>query len=100
MYCNDVLNFSITDDLHDADYYKLLALKRIIMKLPFIEELRYVYILFVHKQSIPLGKYCNVLDSVQRTQRIKINIVPHEKNLTPSINSVAHICNNAQLAAI
>ena len=38
MYCNYVLYFSITDDLHDAD--KLLALKRIIMKLPFIEELR------------------------------------------------------------
>ena len=37
-----------------------------------------MYILCVHKQSIPLGKYCNVLDSVQRTQCIKINIVLQE----------------------
>ena len=38
MFCNDVLYFSIRDDLHDAD--KLLALKRFIMKIPFIEKLR------------------------------------------------------------
>ena len=40
MYSNDVLYFSIADDLHDTD--KLLALKAFIMKLPFIEVLRYM----------------------------------------------------------
>ena len=37
-----------------------------------------MYILCVHKQSIPLGKYCNVLGSVQITQHIKVNLLLQE----------------------